>query len=49
MSSSQTGQDPDAVREYWTPERMSQALPREVSPETRDRPRTESGQEPDGD
>lgn len=49
VSSTETGQDPEAVREYWTPERMADAVPREVRPESRDRPRTEDGPDSTGD
>lgn len=46
---SSTETDPEGVQEYWTPERMADAVPREVRPETRDRPRTESGPDSTGD
>lgn len=42
VASSETGQDPDAVRGYWTQERMAKAAPREIPAEARDRPRRES-------
>ncbi len=47
VSSAKT--DSEGAQAYWTPERMADAVPREVRPETRDRPRTESDEDSTGD